>query len=259
VATDRDDELTRLGHTLNDLLSRLEASAVREHQFLADTSHELRTPLALLKAEIEFALNRPRTPDQLVSTLTSVRAQTDRLISLANALLELEEIDSGPDMTRVAVDVPALVETVSQRYEAAFAQSGRTISTDVCEATVLASQRWLDAALGNLLGNALTHGAGEVRVAARTRGHWLRLSVTDEGPGFPDAFVDKAFDRFARAEESRSTAGSGLGLSVVAAVARFHGGSVHIRRGGPGASVVVDMVCPPATSTESRLQRMPAP
>ncbi len=259
VATDRDDELTRLGHTLNDLLSRLEASAVREHQFLADTSHELRTPLALLKAEIDFALNRPRTPDQLVSTLNSVQAQTDRLIDLANALLELEEIDSGPDMTRVAVDVPVLVETVSQRYAAAFAQSGRTVNTDVSEATVLASERWLEAALSNLLSNALRHGEGDVLVEARTRGDWLRLSVTDEGPGFPDDFVDKAFDRFARAEESRSKAGSGLGLALVAAIARLHEGSVHIRKDSPGASVVVDIVCPPATRRGLRLQQTPVP
>jgi signal transduction histidine kinase len=258
VATDRDDELTRLGHTLNDLLARLEASTRREHRFLADASHELRAPLALLKAEIEFALNRPRTQEQTLATLQSVRAQTDRLISLANSLLDLEEIDSQDAVSRAPVDVRAMVEAVAERYAGAFAQAGRAISTDASRATVLASERWLDAALDNLVANAFQHGGGDVRVVARTRAERLEVTVTDSGPGFPSDFVAKAFDRFTRAEESRTTTGSGLGLALVAAVARNHGGTVRVRQGGVGAAVVMEIPCPPVTQRESRLEPAPA-
>jgi two-component system, OmpR family, sensor kinase len=258
VAADRDDELTRLGHTLNDLLGRLEASSLREHQFLADASHELRAPLALLKAEIEFALHRPRTQEQTVATLKSVQAQTNRLIDLANTLLDLEEIDSLAAVSRSAVDVSELVDAVSRRYQPAFAQQGRHITTDAPPTTVLASARWLDAALNNLVSNALRHGGGDVAIVLRTRGDRLRVTVTDAGPGFPPDFVPKAFDRFTRAEESRTTTGSGLGLAVVAAVARNHDGSVHIRTGQPGACVVLDIVCPPVGRREHRLEPAPA-
>jgi signal transduction histidine kinase len=246
VATDRDDELTRLGHTLNDLLGRLEASTLREHQFLADASHELRSPLALLKAEIEFALNRPRSQEQTLSTLRSVQAQSDRLVDLANTLLDLEEIDSLPNVSRSEVDVSELIGAVAERCQAAFAQAGRRIRVDAPDVTVLASPRWLDAAVGNLVTNALRHGAGDVSVVARVDGDRVRVSVTDQGPGFPEDFVAKAFDRFSRAEESRTTTGSGLGLAVVAAVAGNHGGTVRIEVAeGQGARVVLDIVCPP--------------
>jgi signal transduction histidine kinase len=246
VATDRDDELTRLGHTFNDLLGRLEASTLREHQFLADASHELRSPLALLKAEIEFALNRPRTQEQTLSTLRSVQAQSDRLVDLANSLLDLEEIDSLPSVSRSEVDVSDLIGAVAERCSAAFAQAGRRIRVDAPDVTVLASPRWLDAAVGNLVTNALRHGAGDVSVVAQVDGDRLRVSVTDQGPGFPADFVAKAFDRFSRAEESRTTTGSGLGLAVVAAVAANHGGTVRIEAAeGQGARVVLDIVCPP--------------
>ncbi|MET8102167.1 histidine kinase dimerization/phospho-acceptor domain-containing protein [Streptomyces sp. NPDC005236] len=90
VPTDRDDEITRLGHTLNRMLGRLAASAAREHQFIADASHELRTPLTLMRAELDVALHRPRTAEELTETLRSVDAEARRLVTLANALLDLD-------------------------------------------------------------------------------------------------------------------------------------------------------------------------
>jgi two-component system, OmpR family, sensor kinase len=259
VATDRDDELTRLGHTLNDLLDRVEASTFREHQFVADASHELRAPLALLKAELEFALNRPRTQEQTVATLQSVQAQTDRLVSLANMLLDLEEIDSTSVAARSAVDVDDLVPMVAGRYRAAFIQAGRKLSVHAPPATVLASARWLDAALSNLVTNALRHGAGDVTVEAGVAEGRLRITVTDQGPGFPDDFVPRAFDRFTRAEESRTTTGSGLGLALVAAVARNHEGTVSIRPDHPGACVALDIACPPVSRRTPQPQPARAP
>jgi signal transduction histidine kinase len=259
VATDRDDELTRLGHTLNDLLGRLESSTLREHQFLADASHELRAPLALLKAEIEFALNRPRAPEQTVATLRSVQSQTDRLIDLANTLLDLEEIDSLSAVSRSAVDVYDLVHTVAGRCEDAFAHAGRRIRTEAPDVRVLASRRWLDAALNNLVTNALRHGDGDVSIVARSEGDRLLISVSDQGAGFPDDFVAIAFDRFTRAEESRTTTGSGLGLAVVAAVARNHEGSVYICAENRGTRVVLDLHCPPVIERQPQLEPESAP
>jgi signal transduction histidine kinase len=149
-------------------------------------------------------------------------------------------------VSRSEVDVSELISAIAERCQAAFAQEGRRIRVDAPNVTVLASARWLDVAVGNLVTNALRHGAGDVSVVARVDGDRFRVSVTDQGPGFPADFVAKAFDRFSRAEESRTTTGSGLGLAVVAAVARNHGGTVRIEPAdGPGARVVLDIVCPP--------------
>ena len=103
--------------------------------------------------------------------------------------------------------------------------------------------RWLEPAIGTLFDNALRHGAGAIGLRAQVQGGRLHLSVTDEGPGFPDDFLPHAFDRFTRAETSRTTPGTGLGLALVAAVAASHDGTAHAENTPSGPRVRLDISC----------------
>ncbi len=236
VSDRRDDELSRLGHTFNELLSRLETSAARERQFLADASHELRTPLSLMRTELEWALHRPRSESETATVLASLQGQVDRLVDLANTLLDLEELRAAGPIPREDVAASDLVHDAVRAV--AGAAAGADVRIDAPATVVHVNRPWMELAVGNLVGNALRHGKGEVRVEASVSDGRLRVSVRDEGPGFPDEFLPQAFDRFTRAEQSRSTPGSGLGLALVRAVAEAHGGTTSVEP-GPGACVTL--------------------
>ncbi|MFF8929574.1 ATP-binding protein [Streptomyces longwoodensis] len=241
VPADRHDEITRLGHTLNHMLDRLDAAAERERRFVADASHELRTPLTLLRAELDVALHRPRSADELTGTLRSVDTEVQRLIDLSNALLDLEELGSSRHLIRTRVLLADLVEAAVTPHLRTAERAGRALTLDVPDTAIDGDARWLQPAIGNLLDNALRHGHGTVRLTATVDESRLRLSVTDEGPGFPPKFLPRAFDRFARAEASRTSEGSGLGLAFVHAVAVAHGGTARAENTGHGSAVILDL------------------
>ncbi|WP_324785678.1 HAMP domain-containing sensor histidine kinase [Streptomyces sp. H51] len=243
VPADRDDEITRLGHTLNHMLDRLAASAERERRFVADASHELRTPLTLMRAELDVALHRPRSAGELTETLRSVDTEVQRLIDLSNALLDLEELGSSRHLTRSSVRLSDLVGAAVAPHLRTAERAGRAVRVEAADTDIDADARWLRPAIGNLLDNALRHGTGTVRLTAAVHDGRLRLRVTDEGPGFPPGFLPRAFDRFARAEASRTGEGSGLGLAFVQAVAVAHGGTAHAENTGHGSAVTLDLPC----------------
>jgi signal transduction histidine kinase len=238
VEDGKDDEITRLGHTFNALLARIADTNKRERQFLADTSHELRSPLSLMRAELEMALLRPRPQAETNVALESLQDQVERLIALSNALLELEEVRAGDVMDGEQVDLGDLISELAEQYDAQAAEQGRHVKTVPASSASTAdapgpiliegNRHWLDVALRNLVSNALRYGKGTITISATQAGGRVQLSVSDEGSGFPAAFVDKAFDRFSRAESSRTTGGTGLGLSLVQAVAEAHGGIATI-------------------------------
>ncbi|HET8603902.1 MAG TPA: HAMP domain-containing sensor histidine kinase [Marmoricola sp.] len=229
VPVGRDDELTRLGHTFNDLLARIARGNERERQFLADASHELRSPLSVMRTELEWAMLRPRGPQDVRTTLTSLHHQVDRLVDLCNALLNLEELRSTDQPMVDLVDVGQVAAEVADEFAVQADAVGREVRDETSgEVTVCGNARWLELAVANLVSNSLRYGAGTVRVSVVGEPDRVRLGVSDEGPGFPPEFVAKAFDRFSRADASRSTAGTGLGLAIVRAVAEAHGGSARI-------------------------------
>ncbi len=241
------DEVARLGETLNEMLARIEDGLERERRFVADASHELRTPLALLRTELELALRRGRTAAELEQAIHSAAGEADRLARIADDLLLLARSEQDRLPLRLEpTDVADVLETVAGRF-ASRAGAAR-LSVDAGDATVMAADRLrLEQALGNLVDNALRHGAGAVSLSAATRNGSLELHVVDEGPGFPPDFIDRAFERFSRADEARASGGSGLGLAIVETVARAHDGRAHaVNRREGGADVWIAF--PPASS-----------
>ncbi|MCZ4495487.1 MAG: integral rane sensor signal transduction histidine kinase, partial [Thermoleophilia bacterium] len=234
------DELSHLAETLNAMLSRLDAGLQRERQLTADASHELRTPLALLKMELEVALaeatstlGRKSAQEQvehLLETIRSSEIEVDRLIQLAESLLLLARADQGElQIMRSDVDIRTLLRDLATRFAARASQDGRTITIDSPDLTISADPIRLTQALSNLVDNALRHGQGAITVHAQLRPPGeLVINVRDEGPGIDPAFATHAFDRFTRAESSRTSAGAGLGLSIAQAIAAAHDGDVRI-------------------------------
>ena len=234
------DEIHRLGETLNEMLERLEAALERERGFVADAGHELRTPLTNLKAELELALRRPRTDAELVQAIRSAAEETERLSQLADDLLLIARSDQHRlPLRRTRVSAGDLLRGVAVRFGARAREAGRTIDVDAPAALELdADATRLEQAVGNVVDNALTHGGGDVRLSAAEKDGHVELHVCDSGSGFPAEFLPHAFDRFSRADDSRSEAGTGLGLAIAAAVAAAHGGSAHAaNRDGAGADV----------------------
>jgi heavy metal sensor kinase len=220
------DEIARLGETLNDLLARMEDALERERSFVADASHELRTPLAHLSAEVELALEGRRTRAELETALRSVADESVRLTQLAEDLLLLARLDRGALPVRLGdVEVGEMLGSVAARFERRARDAGREIVSDGGGLRIGADRLRLEQALGNLVENALRHGEGTIALTARLEDGSVRLEVADEGPGFPADFLPHAFERFARAERSRTSAGTGLGLAIVRAVAEAHGGT----------------------------------
>jgi signal transduction histidine kinase len=243
-----DDEIGRLGGRLNDMLARLEAALARERTLVSNASHELRTPLALLKTEIELALNEPESAPALVAALRSAAEGTDRLSQLADDLLLLASVDSGAlPLRRSEVSVAELLDAIAIRFRRRATDAGREIEVvSPSDLVVLVDRQRLEQALGNLVENALRHGAGVVRLEADERAGSLELRVGDEGTGLPPGFLERAFERFSRAERSRGGPGAGLGLAIVAAIAHAHGGTATASN-RPGGGAEVTLTLPAAT------------
>ncbi len=236
-----DDEIRRLGTTLNDMLARLEHSFARERRFVADASHELRTPLAILKAELELAQHDGRSLEELRAALRSASEETDRLARLAEDLLVIARADQGRLPVRVeSIDVGELVKRTTGRWQHRAAAADRHLTAAGPDQAVIvkADPARLEQALGNLVDNALRHGAGDVLVSVACRGTRVELSVRDHGPGLPERLTDTAFERFTRANDGRTDGGAGLGLAIVEAIIEAQGGTVGARIAeGGGAEV----------------------
>lgn len=215
--TDADDEIGRLGATLNAMLDRLDEGLRRERRFVADAGHDLRTPLALLRTELELALRRPRSPEELDRVVRSAAEEVERLIGLAERLLALDRAGEAP-LRLEELDARELLDAVAHRFSTRGAievSGGGSFRGD---------RDRLEQALGSLVDNALTHGEGTVRLEAEGGDDELTLRVSDAGSGFSADFLPHAFERFSRADEARTSRGAGLGLAIVEAVARAHGG-----------------------------------
>jgi two-component system OmpR family sensor kinase len=222
------DEVARLGRTLNDMLAALEAALERERRFINDASHELRTPLTLLATELELALRRPRTTAELEQTLRSAAADTANLITLADTLLSVGVqpalADGAPD-----VDLGDLLTGLLDRYRAPTGVTDIALRLDTTGTLfVPGDATGLSRVVTNLLDNAVRYGAPPITVSAGRAGTLVQIAVHDEGTGMDPEFLPHAAERFTRADAARTSPGTGLGLSLVEAIVRAHGGELRI-------------------------------
>lgn len=233
------DEVALLGETLNEMLARLELALQHERRFVTDASHELRTPLALLKGEIEIALEDGQGPQALRTALRSAGEETDRLVRLAEDLLLLARADGGSlPLRKERLELDQLLGGIAKRFELRARESDRQIRVVPARLTVDADPLRLEQALGNLVDNALRHGDGMVRISATRAIGAVSLRVSDEGTGFPEDLIGRTFERFTRSDQARTSAGSGLGLSIVKTIAEAHGGSVQAANTGTGGAEI---------------------
>jgi signal transduction histidine kinase len=240
-----DDEITRLGATMNDLLDRIQASVEAERRFVDDASHELRTPLAVLKAELDLALARERSPEELRAALVSASDETDHLVRLAEDLLVLARAHGGRLPTRgTPVDLRQLLGSIAGRHQLRADDAGIAIDVHAPSTTVCVDRVRVRQVIDDLLDNALryTPRGGVITVAGAVDAGTIRSSVTDSGPGFSDDVLTRAFEPFVADPdgEREGKDGSGLGLAIVRVIAVAHGGSVKVENPpGGGARVTV--------------------
>jgi two-component system, OmpR family, sensor kinase len=241
------NEHTEVGHVataLNTMLSRIEASDLRLRRFVADASHELRTPLAAVRAYAElFSRGAANHPDDLARSMSGITREAERMSVLVEDLLLLARLDEGRPLEREPVQ---LDELVHEAVDAARAlDPERSLELEAEPVTVLGDRDRLRQIVDNLLSNVRSHTPPGTPAGVRVRreGDRAVIEVEDSGPGLTPEELERIFERFYRADASRSRAsgGVGLGLSIVAAVARAHGGRVSAGSDGSGATFRIEL------------------
>jgi signal transduction histidine kinase len=232
-----DDEVGRLGRTLNDMVERLAASQARQVQFAGDASHELRSPLANMRVALEVAKAHPDQADW-PALVDDMLLQGERMQDLVDDLLLLARTGSAaPPSWREPIDLRDVVTEVLDRPSL----RGAPIGADAMRpAVVLGGHRELARIVTNLIDNALRFASSRVTVSVSAAGRWAELIVVDDGPGIPVADRDRVFERFVRLDDHRGRpGGAGLGLPIVRELVTAHGGTVSVGDANPGATFVV--------------------
>lgn len=263
------DELDRLAQSLNLMLGRIEQLMAGLQEVSDNIAHDLKTPLTRLRSRVEAALHEPYSKDTYREALERTIAEADGLIKTFNALLSIARLEAGTGASaRESVDVSALVADVAELYEPVAEERGLVLKAEAGKPVVLSGDRQLlGQAIANLVDNAIKYGVPQaehganapadirilVKQAGQDSGHgdllggketgklMAQIIVTDRGPGIPEADRARVLDRFVRLEASRSQPGSGLGLSLVSAVAQLHGGSLVLKDHAPGLQAVLSL------------------
>ncbi|MGP5609771.1 sensor histidine kinase [Brachybacterium alimentarium] len=246
-------ELDSLAATLNDMAARLDAVEETRRQLLSDLAHELRTPIAALSAHHEAMADGVIEPEVAMPILAS---QTMRLSRLADDISEVSRAEEGQlpvELRPLAVD--HLLESILREWEERFETAGVALRREMAlrhSATIHADPDRLAQVLGNLLSNALRHTSpgGAVTVSSATHGSTVEIAVADDGEGFTNEDSSRLFERFFRADSSRTreNSGSGIGLTISRALVDAHGGTMAAASEGPGQGATFTIRLPRATA-----------
>jgi signal transduction histidine kinase len=232
VLTGAGDEMARLGRTYNRMADRIE-TLVREMQEVNDNiAHDLRSPVTRIRGLVEMAVVNGFVPEEGIETLGSIVEECDLQIHMINTMLEISEAEAGlGEMTVGRVTVTELVSRTREMFLPLAEENGVGLDTGrVASFTVLGDLRKIQRALSNLVDNALkyTPAGGRVLLSATLENNTAKIFVTDTGIGIDLDALPRIFDRFYRADLSRSLPGNGLGLSLAMAVARAHKGTIEV-------------------------------
>ncbi len=231
------DEFDRLAADLNVMLDRLSELVDGVRQVSNAIAHDLRTPLTRLRGRLETALGGADSPARFRASAEAALQELDQVVRLFEALLRIAEIEAGHRRAAFArVDLAALAEDMVEFYQPLAEERGLALVADLAAAECIGDRMLLAQVVANLLDNAIkyTPPGGTVRVATAQAGTDTEITVDDDGPGIPEAERDKVTRRFYRLEASRSSPGSGLGLSLVVSVAKLHGGTLDLADNAPG-------------------------
>lgn len=241
----RGDEFDRLATSLNAMLDRIEQLLAGMKQVSDNIAHDLRTPLARLRSRLELVLLEGADEAAYRQAIEATIGEADALLATFNALLSIAQAEAGaPRQHFEPVDLAALIKDVAELYEplAEERELALTVSAPA-PATIPGDRHLLFQALANLVDNAIKFSpqGGRVALDLTAADGCARLAVRDQGPGIPAAARATVLERFSRLETSRSTPGSGLGLSLAAAVARLHDGAIRLEDDGPGLRAVLEL------------------
>jgi signal transduction histidine kinase len=238
-------EFDELAVNLNAMLDQIERLMAAIKQVSDNIAHDLRTPLTRLRTGLDSLRDASRfAPDneQNLEQLERSIQDADQLLSTFNALLRISRLESGGhELEAGNVALPALLQDALELYEAVAEDKHVHLALDAHPATAKADRDLLFQALCNLLDNAVkfTPRDGQVTLSCSTEGNQACIKVTDTGPGVAEAELDRITERFYRTEASRSTAGSGLGLSLVTAIAHAHGGNITFTNQATGLAATL--------------------
>lgn len=226
---DTDDEITQLALTLNSMLDRVDVAHIAQRQFTSDAAHELRTPLMALQGELELLSNGTQSAD--THTITRLVSLSSRLGERIDDLLLLSTLDEGRPLDIQDVELLVLTREVMMEVAPQAENVGDPIHVRI-------DRRLIARALRNLLGNAVRHSDGRVRLSLEQNDDEICIHVEDNGPGVLEDEIERIFGRFTRLDTSRdsSAGGAGLGLSIVAAIVSAHGGRIDVTRSDLGGA-----------------------
>ena len=232
------DELDFLAQTLNRMLDRINELMESLKQVSSDIAHDLRTPLSRLRQSLEAAVIVSRPAEELRSAINNAIEETDSILATFGALLRIAQIEAGTRRRGFApFNFSVLVADVAEAFGPSIQDDGKFLKTLVEEEVTLVGDReLLTQVLANLLENSIRHTSAGTAIEVKlvSTPDEVHLIVADNGPGVPAQLREKLFDRFYRPEASRTTPGSGLGLSLVKAIANLHNARISLRDNRPG-------------------------
>jgi signal transduction histidine kinase len=241
------DVFDDLAHAVNAMLTRIEELMVGMRTVTDSLAHDLRSPLTRLQGALARASEAQASEADRLAAIEQAQDQAERVQAMLSALLDIAQAETGlsREMMR-RVDIAALALEMGDLFAPAAEDAGQSLAVEAPSTplVVLTHETLLRQALGNLLHNALIHaGAGAVvqLSVVETEPGRVRLTVTDTGPGVPQTQLGRVLERFVRLEEARTTAGSGLGLALVAACAKLHGGRLFLEDNAPGLRAVLEL------------------
>jgi signal transduction histidine kinase len=241
----RRDEFDNLALTLNRMLDRIEGLLENLRQVSSDVAHDLRTPLARLRTRLEEGALKSAKNECTAAVIEDSINQVDEVLSLFAAILRIAEVEAGETRRYFkSVDLSGLLTELAESYAPAIEDGGRTLLSSIASGVAVEGDRELLAqAIINLVENAQRHTppGSSVRLSLTSSATTVFVQVTDDGPGVPAAELASITKRFSRVEASRSTAGYGLGLNLVRAIAKLHDGRLVLKNVHPGLSAIIEL------------------
>jgi len=243
AGSERQDDIGRMAQSINRMLDRLAVTVDSLRQVSNDVAHDLRTPLTRLRARIEPLLARTDLPADAAQELISAENQLDSVVKTFNAVLRIAQLEAASDQgSYTKLDVAALCGSIHEMLAPVAEETGKQVTITVPDHPVFAraDREMLAQAVVNLVENAIRHCPTGSLIAIQVRDDaGTTIAVCDDGPGIPAGERDNVLRRYYRLEKSRNTEGSGLGLSLVAAIVRRHGGTLTFDDNNPGLCATI--------------------